>query len=92
MGCRIVWCNHPVRSAICSTVAPSGRRSISIISACFVIGRGPAMATGRVLGDGHIVDLAPTILSILGVEPPPHMDGRAWAEFTGGAAGPEADA
>jgi predicted AlkP superfamily phosphohydrolase/phosphomutase len=54
----------------------------------FVIGRGPGIAAGRVLRDGHIVDLAPTILAMLGVEPPARMDGRAWAEFTGRAPGP----
>src|SRR5688572_18974560 len=40
MAPRMVWCCHPVASAICSTVAPSGRLSSSIICACLVPVRG----------------------------------------------------
>src|ERR671919_1554967 len=43
---RMVWCSHPVAAAICSTVAPSGRLSISIIWACLVPARGVRVAAG----------------------------------------------
>ena len=46
MAPRMVWCCHPVAAAICSTVAPSGRLSISIISACLVPARGVGFAAG----------------------------------------------
>ena len=42
----MVWCCQPVAAAICSTVAPSGRLSISIISACLVPARGVGFAVG----------------------------------------------
>src|ERR687892_2012677 len=40
MAPRMVWCCQPVAAAICSTVAPSRRLSISIMSACLVPARG----------------------------------------------------
>lgn len=49
--------------------------------AAFVLARGPQVATRTMLCGGHIVDLAPTLLTMLGVDSPPHMDGRAWGEF-----------
>jgi hypothetical protein len=36
----MVWCCQPVAAAICSTVAPLGRLSRSIMSACLVPARG----------------------------------------------------
>jgi predicted AlkP superfamily phosphohydrolase/phosphomutase len=51
----------------------------------FVLARGPKVPQGKALSDGYIVDFAPTILAMLGVDPPPHMDGRVWGEFAGGA-------
>ena len=30
-------------------------------------------------GELSIVDVAPTALTLFGLTPPPHMDGRAWA-------------
>jgi predicted AlkP superfamily phosphohydrolase/phosphomutase len=47
----------------------------------FVIARGPGVAGGTLLNQGHIVDLAPTIMTMIGVDPPSHMDGRVWNEF-----------
>jgi hypothetical protein len=44
MAPRMVWCCQPVAAAICSTVAPSGRFSISIIRACLVPARGVGFA------------------------------------------------
>ena len=49
----------------------------------FVLGRGPLLPRGATLAEAHIVDLAPTILEALGVEPPSHMDGRAWKPVSG---------
>jgi predicted AlkP superfamily phosphohydrolase/phosphomutase len=39
-------------------------------------GRG---APASIPADGHIVDLPPTVFALLGVERPPHFEGRAWA-------------
>lgn len=52
-------------------------------AAAFVTARGPTITQGDVLTGGHIVDIAPTILAMLGVDPPRHMDGRVWSEFIG---------
>jgi predicted AlkP superfamily phosphohydrolase/phosphomutase len=41
----------------------------------FVLARGPGIAAGERLERGHIVDLAPTILALLGVDPPPSFEG-----------------
>jgi predicted AlkP superfamily phosphohydrolase/phosphomutase len=44
----------------------------------FVIAHGPAVCPGYVLGNGHIVDFAPTILAEFGLPRPPQMDGQEW--------------
>src|SRR5918996_5447986 len=49
MAPRMVWCCQPVAAAICSTVAPSGRLSISIMSACLVPARGVGFSPGAAL-------------------------------------------
>src|ERR687897_2886246 len=49
MAPRIVWCCQPVSAAICSTVAPSGRLSISISWACLVPARGVGLSAGAAL-------------------------------------------
>jgi predicted AlkP superfamily phosphohydrolase/phosphomutase len=51
--------------------------------AAFVLARGPLIAEGGALSGGHIVDIAPTILTMLGVDPPQHMDGRVWSASMG---------
>jgi predicted AlkP superfamily phosphohydrolase/phosphomutase len=43
----------------------------------FVMARGKRIDEASTIEDGHIVDLAPTILAMLGVVPPAHMLGRA---------------
>lgn len=46
-------------------------------AAAFVLANGcPPSADGA--DKRHILDIAPTILSLLGVEPPAHFEGRAW--------------
>ena len=45
----------------------------------FVLARGPSVSAGSSLQEGHIADIAPTILELLGVEPPAHFDGQAWS-------------
>src|ERR687897_3902449 len=55
MAPRIVWCCQPVAAAICSTVAPSGRLSISIIWACLVPVRGVGFALGSPAAFGSLV-------------------------------------
>jgi predicted AlkP superfamily phosphohydrolase/phosphomutase len=47
----------------------------------FVLARGPGIPANGQLEQGHIVDLAPTILTLLGVDPPSHFEGSAWAGF-----------
>jgi predicted AlkP superfamily phosphohydrolase/phosphomutase len=49
----------------------------------FVLARGAKIAEGELLTGGHIVDLAPTLLAMLEVDPPKHLDGRIWREFIG---------
>jgi predicted AlkP superfamily phosphohydrolase/phosphomutase len=49
----------------------------------FALARGPHIAEGEELVGGHIVDIAPTILTMLGVDVPQHMDGRVWSAFVG---------
>jgi predicted AlkP superfamily phosphohydrolase/phosphomutase len=49
----------------------------------FTLTRGPIVRQGDALKGGHIIDVAPTILAMLGVELPPHMNGRIWDEFAG---------
>jgi predicted AlkP superfamily phosphohydrolase/phosphomutase len=47
----------------------------------FVLARGPGIAARAQLDQGHIVDLAPTVLTLLGVDPPPSLEGRAWPQL-----------
>jgi predicted AlkP superfamily phosphohydrolase/phosphomutase len=42
----------------------------------FLIGRGPEI-NGQSLADGEAIDLAPTILNLLGLTPPDHLPGRS---------------
>lgn len=51
----------------------------------FVGARGPHVAPGGIPEEGHILDLAPTVLAALGVEAPSHFEGRAWAQLVGAA-------
>jgi predicted AlkP superfamily phosphohydrolase/phosphomutase len=46
----------------------------------FVLARGPGLRNDRAPADGHILDLAPTLCTLLGVDPPPHFQGRVWQE------------
>ena len=46
-------------------------------AAAFVFARGPAVAAGG-LDNGHILDFAPTLLSMFGVEAPGYFEGRDW--------------
>jgi predicted AlkP superfamily phosphohydrolase/phosphomutase len=49
----------------------------------FILARGPRIPEDKIFTGGHVVDIAPTILSMLGVEPPKHLDGRVWSGFLG---------
>ena len=42
----------------------------------FVLARGPGFAPGTILPDGRVIDLAPTVLAMVGAPAPP-MDGRS---------------
>lgn len=47
----------------------------------FALARGGAIGGGSTLESGHILDLAPTILGLLGVDSPGHFEGRAWGSY-----------
>jgi predicted AlkP superfamily phosphohydrolase/phosphomutase len=47
----------------------------------FVLARGPGIPAHAQLEQGHILDLAPTILTLLGVDSPASLEGRAWPQF-----------
>lgn len=44
----------------------------------FAIARGPSVPKNSHLDGAHIIDLAPTILTTLGIQPPPDFEGRVW--------------
>ena len=44
----------------------------------FVIARGPGFGAGVTLDGADVLDLAPTVLSLLGAAVPDHMEGRPW--------------
>jgi hypothetical protein len=46
----------------------------------FAAARGPGVSAGGALAKGHILDIAPTVLALLGVDAPAHLDGTAWPE------------
>jgi predicted AlkP superfamily phosphohydrolase/phosphomutase len=48
----------------------------------FVLAQGPGIPAGSVMGDGHILDFAPTLLTRMDVAVPDHMRGRVWLEMT----------
>ena len=45
----------------------------------FAIARGPSLPGNIALDGGHVVDVAPTVLALLGVEPPPHFESAPWS-------------
>jgi predicted AlkP superfamily phosphohydrolase/phosphomutase len=47
----------------------------------FVLARGPGLSARQTLEGGHILDIAPTILGLLGVDAPAHFEGRPWHAF-----------
>ena len=47
-------------------------------AAAFVLARGPRFAGGTSIKNGHILDVAPTVLALLGVDPPARFEGKAW--------------
>jgi predicted AlkP superfamily phosphohydrolase/phosphomutase len=53
----------------------------------FVLARGGRIPADDVLTGGHVVDIAPTILGMLDVDLPEHLDGQAWPEFVGQPSG-----
>lgn len=42
----------------------------------FLLARGPGIAAAATLPKGHVVDLPPTILTLMGETVPPHLDGK----------------
>jgi predicted AlkP superfamily phosphohydrolase/phosphomutase len=47
----------------------------------FMLARGPNVPGASTRSGGNILDLAPTILAILGVDQPSHHEGQLWAGF-----------
>lgn len=47
----------------------------------FAVVKGPGTARGHCLEGRHIIDLAPTILTRLGVPSPAHMGGKVWDDL-----------
>ncbi len=48
----------------------------------FVLARGPGVSAGaKPEGGAHILDIAPSVLALLGVDAPPHFEGRALPEL-----------
>jgi predicted AlkP superfamily phosphohydrolase/phosphomutase len=45
----------------------------------FAIARGPSIPENIALDGGHVVEVAPTILDLLGVEPPRHFESGPWS-------------
>jgi predicted AlkP superfamily phosphohydrolase/phosphomutase len=56
----------------------------------FMVSRGPDILQGATYEGASILDLAPTILSQLGIAPPDYMDGRVLSELRAGAANVDA--
>lgn len=54
----------------------------------FALARGPQIAEDEIFTGGHVVDVAPTVLAMLGVDPPDHLDGRIWSGFIGQSSNP----
>ncbi|HET7585382.1 MAG TPA: alkaline phosphatase family protein [Gemmatimonadaceae bacterium] len=48
----------------------------------FVVARGPGIAEGAELAGRHIMDIAPTVLAMLGVDAPSHYEGSPIPELT----------
>ncbi|MBD2103816.1 alkaline phosphatase family protein [Leptolyngbya sp. FACHB-261] len=76
----VVWHEHPTdvidspeygRIGPATYFRPGGHRDRG-----FVFARGPKIAAGSSLKQGHVVDLGPTILQLMGVPLPQHYDGR----------------
>lgn len=44
----------------------------------FVLAAGRGVSSGAEIAQGSILDIAPTILALLDVDPPPQLEGRAW--------------
>ena len=49
----------------------------------FMVSQGPEILHGAVFEGTSILDLAPTILNLLGIRPPDYMDGRVLSELRG---------
>lgn len=51
----------------------------------FLLAQGPTLGSRGDLTGGHILDLAPTVLSTLGVDAPDYFEGKPWAPFRASA-------
>ena len=49
----------------------------------FVAATGPRVVSNSLTNEGHIVDIAPTVLALLGVEAPAPFEGKAWPQVAG---------
>ena len=76
----VVWSKHPADVADHAELGRIGpvpyRRTGSHQHRGFWVVRGPDVAPGTTLEEGHAVDLPPTILEMLGAPVPDHLDGK----------------
>ena len=49
--------------------------------AAFFIARGPNIKESKTLNDGHIVDIAPTLLAMMDIKIPENFDGKVWEDL-----------
>ena len=77
----VCWASDPVDVVDSPTVGRMGPvpfgRTGSHLNRGFVAVRGPAVAAGSRLPDGKVIDVAPTVLDLVGAAPPMALDGRS---------------
>ncbi|NER80574.1 MAG: nucleotide pyrophosphatase [Leptolyngbya sp. SIO1D8] len=67
-----------VDSSQCGRIGPvPHHRSGSHRSRGFIVAKGPDIEAGMTLATGHALDLAPTLLQLMGAPIPEHFEGRA---------------
>jgi predicted AlkP superfamily phosphohydrolase/phosphomutase len=75
---RYIESSHCGRIESCSAHEKSPFYTGEHRNVAFAICRGPSIAENATANTGHIMDVAPTILSLFGVEPPREMQGQIW--------------
>jgi predicted AlkP superfamily phosphohydrolase/phosphomutase len=85
----VEWCPEPTDIIDSPVYGPFGpvqyMRTGGHIEKGFAIVAGPGVPPSSTLADGHVLDLAPTILSLVGAPLSPHFDGRSLRLSSGAA-------